>query len=326
MAKLAPRDLAQVLSVLPKQPFNENVLVGYDSADDAGVFRLQNDVALVQTVDFFTPIVDDPKIYGRIAAVNSLNDVYAMGGKPITALGIVCFPQKGDLDVLAEIMSGGQACMIEEGVFVLGGHTVDDQEIKFGYSVTGVVNPENVVTNASAKVGDFLVLTKPIGTGAISTGIKRGVAKEETIEASIRAMTTTAARASAEMQKLGANACTDITGFGLLGHAYEVAKASDACLEIYSEKVPFLPDVLDLISQGMLTRGDKNNRAYVGETIAFHENVSREMQSALYDPQTAGGLLISLEPHKAEEFTENIEGSVIIGEVKPKDNYLLRVS
>jgi selenide,water dikinase len=326
VAKLAPRDLAQVLSALPKQPESENILVGYDHADDAGVFRLRDDIALVQTLDFFTPIVDDPEIYGRIAAVNSLNDVYAMGGKPLTAMGIVCFPQKGDLEVLGQIMRGGQLCMIEEGVVVLGGHTVDDQEIKFGYSVTGIVEPNKVMTNAGARVKDLLVLTKPIGTGAISTGIKREVTRQETIDAAIKAMTMTAAKASAEMQRLGANACTDITGFGLLGHAYEVAKASYVCLEIYSEKVPLLPDVLDLISQGMLTRGDKNNRDYVGNTITFAESVSREMQSALYDPQTAGGLLISLEPEKAEEFVKNIEGSAIIGKVKPKGRDLLQVA
>lgn len=325
MAKLAPRDLAQVLSTLPKQPINENILVGYDNADDAGVFRLSDNVALVQTLDFFTPIVDDPEIYGRAAAVNSINDVYAMGGRPITALGIVCFPQKGDLEVLGQIMRGGQACLIEEGVAVLGGHTVDDQEIKFGYSVTGIVDPNKVVTNAGAKVGDFLLLTKPIGTGAISTGIKREVATQESIDAMIKAITTTAARASGEMQRLGANACTDVTGFGLLGHAYEVAKASDVCLEINSDKIPFLPYVLDLIAQGMLTRGDRNNRTYIGDTITFAKNVSGEMQSALYDPQTAGGLLISLEPEKAEEFVRNIEGAVIIGEVKPKEKNLLEV-
>ncbi len=326
MAKLAPRDLAQVLSVLPKQPKNKNVLVGYDNADDAGVFQLQYNLALVQTLDFFTPVVDDPEIYGRIAAVNSLNDVYAMGGKPITALGIVCFPQKGDLEVLGQIMRGGQICMIEEGVAVLGGHTVDDQEIKFGYSVTGLVDPNRVVTNAGAMVGDVLVLTKPIGTGAISTAIKREVAKQESVDAAIKAMTTTAAMPSAEMQRLGANACTDITGFGLLGHAYEVAKASDVCLKINSNRVPFLPDVLDLISKGMLTRGDRNNRLYVGETVEFESTVSREMQSALFDPQTAGGLLISLESAKAEEFVKNIDGVSIIGEVGKKQNHLIEIN
>jgi selenide,water dikinase len=315
-----------VLSNLPTQPFNEDVLVGYGNADDAGVFRLRHNVALVQTVDFFTPIVDDPEIYGRIAAVNSLNDVYAMGGKPLTSLAIVCYPQKGDLEVLGQIMRGGQLCMIEENVVVLGGHTVDDAEIKFGYSVTGIVDPQRVITNSSAKVGDVLVLTKPIGTGAISTGIKRGVARQEAIDASVKAMTTTAAKASAEMQKLGANACTDITGFGLLGHSYEMAKASNVCLRIMSDRVPLLPDVLELISQGMLTRGDKNNRAYVGDSIAFSNNVSPEMQSALFDPQTAGGLLISLEPSKAKEFVETVKDSVIIGEVKPKERFLLEIT
>ena len=325
MAKLAPRDLAQVLGSLPNQPFNESVLVGYENADDAGVFRISNNVALVQTVDFFTPVVDDPEIYGRIAAVNSLNDVYAMGGKPLTSLAIVCYPQKGDLEVLGQIMRGGQLCMIEEGVAVLGGHTVDDAEIKFGYSVTGVIDPQHVITNSNAKVDDILVLTKPIGTGAISTGIKHQIARQEAINASIKAMTTTAAKTSAEMQRLGANACTDITGFGLLGHSYEMAKASNVCLKIISDKVPLLPDVLELISQGMITRGDKNNRAYVGETITFTDNVSHEMQSALFDPQTAGGLLISLESSKAEEFVKNIEGSTIIGEVKHKENFLLEI-
>jgi selenide,water dikinase len=313
------------LGNLPNQPFNESVLVGYENADDAGVFRLSNNVALVQTVDFFTPIVDDPEIYGRIAAVNSLNDVYAMGGKPLTSLAIVCYPQKGDLEVLGQIMRGGQLCMIEEGVVVLGGHTIDDAEIKFGYSVTGIVDPQRVITNSNARVGDILVLTKPIGTGAISTGIKRGVARQEAINASIKAMTTTAAKASAEMQRLGASSCTDITGFGLLGHSYEMAKASNVCLRIVSNKVPLLPDVLELISQGMLTRGDKNNREYVGETITFADNVSLEMQSALFDPQTAGGLLISFEPPKAEEFVKSIEGSAIIGEIKPKDDFLLEI-
>ncbi len=325
MAKLSPRDLAQVLGKLPPQPINENVLIGYDFASDAGVFRLRDDVALVQTVDFFTPIADDPFIYGRIAAINALNDVYAMGGQPLTALSIVCYPQKGDFSVLGEILSGGQSALNEEGVTVLGGHSIDDPEIKIGYSITGIVDPAKVITNAQAKPGDALILTKPIGTGAISTAIKRGISSVSAIEASMRVMTTSAASASREMQLSGARACTDITGFGLLGHAYEMARASDVCLVIEAEQVPLLPDVLNLISQGMLTRGDKNNRAYVGDTVEIGEGISKEMQSALFDPQTAGGLLISIARSKAKALVRKLDGAVIIGEVAARSGFLIRV-
>jgi selenide,water dikinase len=325
VAKLAPSDLAQVLGALPAQPLNHDVLVGYDMADDAGVFRLRDDVALVQTVDFFTPVADDPEIYGRVAANNALNDVYAMGGKPLTALAIVCYPQKEEMEVLGAILRGGQMAMNEAGVFVLGGHSIDDAEIKFGYAVTGIVHPSRVVTNANAQPGDVLILTKPIGTGAISTGIKRGIASEESVEAAMKAMTTSAAAASEAMQRVGANACTDVTGFGLLGHAYEVARASDVCLKIEAARVPLLPGALDLIAQGMLTRGDKNNRAYVGDTVEISENISGYMQSALFDPQTAGGLLISIASSKAEELLKSLEGAVVIGSVEARTDFLIQV-
>ena len=247
------------MSKLPPQD-RKNVIVGYETADDAGVYRLSDDLALVQTIDFFTPIVDDPQIYGQIAAINSLNDIYAMGGKPLTALSVVCYPQKGDLTVLSEILLGGQKTLNNESVVVLGGHSIDDGEIKFGYAVTGIINPNKVVTNAAAKNGDALILTKPLGTGAISTAIKRGAADSEMIKASMRAMTISAKRASELMQKIGVNACTDVTGFGLLGHAYEMAKASDVTFQLKADLIPLLPNVLELISMGMLTRGDKNNR------------------------------------------------------------------
>lgn len=326
MAKLAPSDLAQVLSRLPAQNFTKDVIVGFDTADDAGVFRLSDEVALVQTVDFFTPIADEPEIYGRIAAVNSLNDVYAMGGKPLTALSIVCFPQKGDWKILGEILRGGQAALNEESVVILGGHSVDDQEIKFGYAVTGIIHPNKVVTNSNAKPGDVLVLTKPIGTGAVTTAIKKGAASFATIEATMRAMTTTARIASEAMQAVGVNSCTDVTGFGLLGHAFEMAKASGVTFEIELRHVPLLPDVLDLIKLGMLTRGDVNNRKYVGDTIAFDQNVSKEWQSALFDPQTAGGLLISVAAGNADELLGKIPAAVIVGKVKRFEKYLIEVS
>jgi len=325
VAKLAPSDLAQVLSKLPHQ-HNENVIVGFDTADDAGVFRLTDDVALVQTLDFFTPVADDPFVYGQVAAVNSLNDVYAMGGKPLSALSIVCYPQKGDFDVLGKILEGGQWAMNDEGVVVIGGHSVDDAEMKFGYAVTGIVHPEKVITNAGAKPGDVLILSKPIGTGAINTAVKHGKASQEVIDAVTKAMTTSAAAASKVMIELGANACTDITGFGLLGHAYEMAKASDATFEIDSSAVTLLPDVLELIEQGMLTRGDKNNRVYVGDTVRFAESVSGTMQSALFDPQTAGGLLVALHESKCDEYLQGVPGSALIGSVNARKEYLIGVN
>lgn len=324
MAKLAPGDLAQVLSRLPKQS-SENVIVGFDTADDAGVFRLSEDTALVQTVDFFTPVADDPFVYGQVAAVNSLNDVYAMGGTPLSALSIVCYPQKGDWDVFGKILEGGQHAMNADGVVVIGGHSVDDQEMKFGYAVTGIIHPDKVIRNAGAKPGDLLILTKPIGTGAINTAVKHGKASKASMTAATKAMTTSAAAASKAMVSAGANACTDVTGFGLLGHAFEMAKASDITLEIDSVKVPLLPEVLKLIADGMLTRGDKNNRVYVGETVRIDDGVSREMRSALFDPQTAGGLLISIEEDKSAAFLSQITDAVIIGVVKRKSEFLIEV-
>ncbi len=310
---------------MPSQDFSTDVLVGFETSDDAGVFRLNNNLALVQTVDFFTPIADEPEIYGRIAAVNSLNDVYAMGGVPISALSIVCYPQKGDWEVLGEIIRGGQNALNEENVVVLGGHSVDDQEIKFGYAVTGTIDPKKIVKNSGAKAGDLLVLTKPIGTGVISTGIKFEKVSKKTKEAALKTMTTSAREASKIMQEIGANGCTDITGFGLLGHTYEMAKASNVTLKIESEKVSLLPDVLNLIEQKMLTRGDKNNRAYVGDTVKFKNEISKEMQSALFDPQTAGGLLISLEAEKAEHFVSKVADAKIIGRVESYKEFLIEV-
>lgn len=325
MAKLAPSDLAQVLSKLPAQN-SENVIVGFDKSDDAGVFRLTDDTALVQTLDFFTPVADDPEVYGRVAAINSLNDVYAMGGTPLSALSIVCYPQKGDWDVLGQILAGGQQAMNEAGVVVIGGHSVDDQEMKFGYAVTGVIHPDKVFTNAGAKPGDVLILTKPIGTGAINTAVKQGKASKETEAAVIAAMTKSAEQASKVMRETGANACTDVTGFGLMGHAFEMAKGSGMTLNIDSKAVPLLPDVLELISQGMLTRGDKNNRVYVGDTVRIAESVSREMQSALFDPQTAGGLLISLPKTSADAFLAQLPDTAVIGHVTTGGNYCIEVS
>ncbi|HMT06428.1 MAG TPA: selenide, water dikinase SelD [Pyrinomonadaceae bacterium] len=324
MAKLAPSDLAQVLSRLPKQT-SDNVIVGFDTSDDAGVLRLNEDTALVQTVDFFTPVADDPRMYGRIAAINSLSDVYAMGGTPISALSIVCYPQKGDWDVLGEILAGGQEAMTEAGVVVIGGHSVDDQEMKFGYAVTGTIHPDNVFTNAGAIAGEVIVLTKPIGTGAINTAIKKEIADAETEKAALDNMAMSSVAASKAMVSVGASACTDITGFGLIGHTYELAKASSITVTIDSKAVPLLPNVLELISRGMLTRGDKNNRAYVGDTVAIDIGVSAEMQSALFDPQTSGGLLISMAEEKVSEYLSQVPNAKVIGRVSEFDGKLVRI-
>lgn len=301
------------------------MIVGFDTADDAGVFRLSDDLALVQTVDFFTPVADDPETYGYAAAVNSINDVYAMGGTPISALSIVCYPQKGDFEILGKILAGGQRAMTEHGVVVIGGHSVDDQEMKFGYAVTGTINPNGVITNAGAKPGDLLILTKGIGTGAINTAVKKGVASSTAMAATIKAMTTSNAAASKAMVRLGANSCTDVTGFGLLGHAFEMAKASNVTLEIESANVTLLPDVIELIEAGMLTRGDKNNRTYVGDTITIADHISGPMQSALFDPQTAGGLLISLPAANADEYIAEVEGARVIGNVNENGGKLIEV-
>jgi selenide,water dikinase len=323
-AKLAPNDLANALSKLPKQN-NENVIIGFENADDAGVFRLNEQTTLVQTVDFFTPVADDPRTYGQIAAINSMNDIYAMGGTPMTALSIVCYPQKGDWEILGEIMLGGQTALNNESVVVLGGHSIDDAEMKFGYSITGTINPEKVISNSGAKAGDVLILTKPIGTGVINTAIKFDKASETAKNAALKTMTTSARAASKVMQKYGANACTDITGFGLLGHSFEMAKASKVTLNIKSDEVELLPEVLELINQKMLTRGDKNNRIYTGDTVNFSEKVSAQMQSALFDPQTAGGLLISVEEKNVKNYLDEIENARVIGTVNSYSDFLLKV-
>lgn len=325
MAKLAPRDLAQVLSKLPKQT-DPRIVVGFETADDAGVFRLDDETSLVQTVDFFTPVADDPRAYGRIAAVNSLNDVYAMGGTPLTALSVVGYPQKGDWDVLAEILAGGQEAMMEEGVAILGGHSIDDAEIKFGYAVTGIIRNHEVITNAGSTPGDVLILTKPIGTGVISTAIKHGIAPNESVVASIAAMTESARGAAAAMKEAGASGCTDITGFGLLGHAYEMAKASSTTFRIESASVPLLPNVEKLVEKKMLTRGDRNNRDYIGDALEFKSNVSSVMQSILLDPQTAGGLLISVAPENAGSILNSLPSAAVIGSVEEKGEYLISVA
>ena len=312
-----------MLSGLEKQPFDPNLLVGFDKADDAGVYRLRDDLALVQTLDFFTPIVDDPFDYGRIAALNSINDVWAMGGTPITAMAITCFPKKGlDFAILGEIMRGGLSVLTENKVALVGGHSVDNEQIMFGYSVTGVIDPNKVATNAGARPGDVLILTKPIGTGVISTGIKMAKAPAAVVAESIATMLTPGKYAAEAIAKFDVRGATDVTGFALLGHTWEMACASNVTIEIDSARVPLISGALDLVLAGLLTGADKTNREYVGEEVSVAATVDPNLMKLFYDPQTAGGLLLSISADRAEELlTElrrNYPRAEIIGRVSER--------
>ena len=309
-----------MLSGLPTQPRNENVLVGFDTADDAGVYLLRDDLAIVQTLDFFTPIVDDPYDYGRIAALNSINDVWAMAGTPLTALAITCFPKKGvDPVILGEIMRGGLETLNRYGVTLIGGHSVDSEQIMFGYAVTGVIDPDKIASNAGAQTGDVLILTKPIGTGVISTGIKRGKASPEVVNASVETMLTPGRYAAEAMREFGVKAATDITGFALLGHAWELACASKVTISIDSAAVPLLDGAVEMASEGFLTSGDKSNREYVGGDVVVDDSVDLNLVRLLFDPQTAGGMLIAITPERAgellERLRENYPNAAVIGRV-----------
>jgi len=286
-----------VLRHLPP-PTDPNLLVGTNTADDAGVYRLAPDLALVQTVDFFTPVVDDPYWFGAIAAANALSDVYAMGGRPITALNIVGFPVGTlSLDVLAEILRGGSDKAREAGVTLVGGHTVDDAEPKYGLAVTGLIHPDRIVTNAAGQAGDALVLTKPLGSGIATTAIKQGVATEE-LSAAVIALMATLNRAAAEaMMEAGPHAATDVTGFGFLGHLAEMAAGSGLCATIAADSVPLLPGILDLAEQGVAPGGTRRNLEALASRLEFDAAVPQPLRLALADAQTSGGLLIALPPH-----------------------------
>ena len=293
---------------MPRQ-INPNVLVGFDKSDDAGVYLLNETSALVQTVDFFTPIVDDPATFGEVTAANSLSDIYAMGGKPITALAVACYPSKGDAETLEQIMRGGLAKMNDAGCAVIGGHSVADDEIKFGYAVIGVIDPGKVRTNSGARAGDDLVLTKRLGTGVISTALKRGLASDDHVRAMVDSMTMLNAAAGEAMGQYDVHAATDITGFGLLGHAREMAAGSDAGLEFDHTKLEFIPGALDYAQQGVFPGGQKNNRNFAEGEVEMGEHVPEEIAGLLYDPQTSGGLLISVDPADTARLLEKLRAA-----------------
>lgn len=328
-AKIGPEVLASVLSQLPKNENTENLIVGLDTADDAAVYKLNDEMALIQTLDFFTPMVDDPYVFGQIAASNSLSDVYAMGGKPTVAMNIVCFPSCHDMDVLAEILKGGFEKVKESGALLVGGHTVDDKEPKYGLSVSGLVHPDKVLSNATAKPGDKLVLTKPIGVGILNTAMKENMVDKEIGDRVIEVMIHLNKYAAMSFENFEVNSVTDITGFGLLGHVLEMAKASEVSIEIDSKEVPILDGALEMANMGIIPAGMYRNKQYISKDVELI-GIDVAMEDILYDPQTSGGLLISVKSELAEALVEDMKknGSIeakIIGEVRSKGDKYIKV-
>jgi selenide,water dikinase len=318
-AKLGAADLRRVMERVSPAT-DDRVLVGYAGSDDAGVYLVSEGLALVQTVDFFTPIVDDPYDFGRIAATNALSDVYAMGGKPLTALNIAAFPEDLDLAILSLILEGGSSVARAAGVAILGGHTIKDAEPKYGMAVTGIVHPQRVVTNAGARPGDALVLTKPLGTGVLTTALRRGAIGRTGLDEAVAAMTTLNDVACEAMLAADAHAATDVTGFGLLGHAENVARASGVRLVFDSQRVPLMAGVLDLIRAGHAPGGSRNNAATHAAFTSFADSVPEPLRLALSDAQTSGGLLIAVAPDRLEGLRERLRSrgtlDAVIGEVR----------
>jgi selenide,water dikinase len=329
-SKLSPAALDRVLGKLPRQ-HDPNVLVGFDHADDAGVYQIAPDQALVQTVDFFTPVVDDPFIFGQIAATNALSDVYAMGGRPVTSLALVCFPEKADLEILERILAGGLSKMVEAGCVVIGGHSIRDDEPKFGYAVTGLIHPKKVLANAGAKPGDALIFTKALGTGVISTAIKKGKAEPSWIDAAVRSMTTLNKSAAEVIQQgeFRIHAMTDVTGFGLIGHSREMALASNVALRFSAKEVPVLPGALECIRAGYVPGGLINNRDFAECMVGYEAPISPELKTLLYDPQTAGGLLISIAEDDCDKLALKLQNAGVpvrrIGDVTESRKPLISI-
>jgi selenide, water dikinase len=316
--------LDKVLSAMPRIA-NPNVLVGFDTADDAGVYRLSAELALVQTIDFFTPIVDDPFTFGAIAAANSLSDIYAMGGTPLSALSVVAFPGNGEAEVLEAILLGGTAKMREANCAVLGGHSVSDAEIKFGYAVTGTIHPDRVKPNSGARVGDALVFTKAIGTGVIATALKRGIAQKPPVDAAVASMLTLNRAACEAMLRFDVHGCTDVSGFGFLGHAREMAISSGVTLEIDTARIALLPGALDAVRAGAVPAGLRNNLEFASCAVEAGAGIDPALLDLLYDPQTSGGLLISLPEPEAMELEQVLPGARRVGKVVARDNKPIRL-
>jgi len=329
-AKLGPADLLQILHSFPLFE-SPDLIVGTETSDDAGVFRLRPDLAIVNTVDFFTPIVDDPYVFGQIAAANALSDVYAMGGEPKTAMNIVGFPKgKLDLEVLGEILRGGAERARAAGAVVIGGHSIIDQELKYGMAVTGVVHPDRVIRNVGVEPGDVLVLTKPLGTGIIATGLKQRKASKESVRAAVASMIALNNTASAVMRCVPAHACSDVTGFGLLGHSREMADGSGVTIVLEAAKMPLLRGARRLAEHGCLTGGCRRIRAYLTDKIAVARSVPEGLLEVALDPQTSGGLLIALPEARAAEVigelhSKGITAATIVGHATARQDVSVRL-
>jgi selenide,water dikinase len=323
-SKLAPGLLESILRGIPPVT-NKQVLVGFDLNDDAGVYQLTPDLAIVQTIDFFTPMVDDPFTFGAIAAANALSDVYAMGGTPISALSVLACPGAGDMNVIAAIVAGGADKIRESGAAILGGHSVNDPEIKFGYAVTGVIHPDKILANAGARAGDALMFTKCLGTGVITTALKRGIARDSDVEAATASMLELNRAACEAMLQFDVHGCTDVTGFGLIAHSREMAMASGVTLEIHSKELQFLPGAIHYAREGAIPAGLKNNREFARSCVEYRNELASDIGQLLYDPQTSGGLLISMAESDAAAFERAYPKAYRIGRVTERGAKPVRV-
>ena len=303
-AKLGPGILSRVLERIPKK-YDENLLIGFESSDDASVYKLTDDIAMVQTLDFFPPMVDDPYTFGKIAAANALSDIYAMGGEVKTALNIVCFPEQMDLNILGDIIQGGSEKVEEAGGVLSGGHSIMDQDVKYGLSVTGIINPNKIYQNNGCKVGDKLILTKPLGVGIISTANRVGEASKEAMDKAIESMCTLNKYAAEIIRKYDVYACTDVTGFSLLGHLNEMV-AGDCSAIIESTKVPYIKEARQYADEFLLTAAAQRNRNFLQDKVLFNID-DFAMEEILFDPQTSGGLLIAVNPEDVEEIMKELE-------------------
>lgn len=326
-AKLGAGILSYVLSKLPKAPYDANLMVGYDSKDDAAVYKISDDIAIVQTLDFFPPMVEDPYTFGKIAATNALSDIYAMGGEVKTALNIVCFPEDMDLNILGEIMCGGAEKVIEAGGQLAGGHSIADSDVKYGLSVTGVVHPEKIYQNNTGRVGDKLILTKKLGVGIVCTANIVGEASAEAMEEAINSMTTLNKYAAEILRKYEVHACTDVTGFSFLGHLHEMLDGKLSA-KIVQRNVPVIKEALAYADEFLLTAAAQKNRNHFGEYVHF-ENVPFAMEEVLFDPQTSGGLLVAVTSEVAVNLEKELQAAglpaKIVGKLIEKADYEIYV-
>lgn len=326
-AKLGAGVLSRILGMLPRGPVDENLLIGYDSKDDAAVYKVSDDVAIVQTLDFFPPMVDDPYIFGQIAATNALSDVFAMGGEVKTALNIVCFPEDMDLNILGKILQGGAEKVIEAGGTLAGGHSIADDGVKYGLSVTGIVHPDKIYANNMAETGDILILTKKLGAGIICTANRIGEASEESMAEAVASMTTLNKAAAEISRNYRVHACTDVTGFSFLGHLHEMVDGEHSC-QVFAAQVPVMQNALQYADEFYLTAAAQKNRNYVEKYVQF-ENIPFAMEEVLFDPQTSGGLLLAVHPQDAEKMLKEMQEAglpaAIVGEITEKDEFEIYV-